>query len=350
MDRIEQLDLKIMRYQPLAPSSWLPLPTELENSRSLINVENTKDHLCAVWAILASLHHQEVGDPKDPVCYERWLKTFTMHNVEFPLKLNDISRLESGNQLRINLFGWDSEKAELFPVYISKVRQAVPLVELLYYDNLNNQSHYVAITNFNGLASRVRGGEQNSSSWRHFCRRCMVGFRTRKRLEKHGIDCDQFKPQCIRYPDPNNQEQCWLRFKNYHYQHRLSHVIYADFESLLLPISTVAPDPATSYTIRVQQHKMFAYAMIMVGPDGKSIKSDLYTDEKDAMKTFVVTLFEWEKEIGKAKSEANIGMPADWKAPASITDCFICGLPLEANLLVDPVVRDHDHYSGQVRI
>src|SRR6185437_11776278 len=104
-----------------------------------------------------------------------------------------------------------------------------------------------------------------------------------------------------------------------------------------------------SYTMRVQHHQMFAFGMVLVGPDGTAIKSEFYVHGEDAMECFVKTLFDWEKEILQAKNEANVGMPPDWTAPSSITDCFICRKPLDIKPS-DPVVRDHDHYTGMVRI
>lgn len=58
-DHIEQLEIHLNKFKPLAGSSYIPLPSELARRKAIIYVHNNDDQ-CFRWAILSALHHEEV--------------------------------------------------------------------------------------------------------------------------------------------------------------------------------------------------------------------------------------------------------------------------------------------------
>ena len=53
---------------------------------------------------------------------------------------------------------------------------------------------------------------------------------------EHERKCLRVNDCEIILPDPEDEEQCVLKFKNFHHKLSVSFVIYADFESVLEPI------------------------------------------------------------------------------------------------------------------
>ena len=120
MKRVERLDFYTSYDNTLSASQYLELPSPLNSCRSLINVRNIDDNYCMVWSILASRHHKDAADPTDPDEYRDRFSTINTKGIDFPLRLEDVPKLESRNKIRINLIGWDAERKKLFPIYLNK--------------------------------------------------------------------------------------------------------------------------------------------------------------------------------------------------------------------------------------
>ncbi|GBO32083.1 hypothetical protein AVEN_95751-1 [Araneus ventricosus] len=54
-DSVIHMELKTATYHPLAPSSYIPLPSKLAAKKAVINIKNT-DQKCFIWSVLAALH------------------------------------------------------------------------------------------------------------------------------------------------------------------------------------------------------------------------------------------------------------------------------------------------------
>ncbi|GFW03369.1 uncharacterized protein TNCV_4939021 [Trichonephila clavipes] len=55
LDEILHLEVKTCAYQPLAPSSYIPLPKTITKKKAVINIKNS-DEKCFLWCVLAALH------------------------------------------------------------------------------------------------------------------------------------------------------------------------------------------------------------------------------------------------------------------------------------------------------
>src|SRR5688500_6862015 len=122
--------------------------------------------------------------------------------------------------------------------------------------------------------------------------------------------CQDFSPQRVRYPEAGTKDEI-LKFNSIHLQHKLSHVIYADFESALLPIDGAQPNPDTSFTNKVHEHVPVAVGMLLVGPNNEHIQ---YFDHLgfSCVKIFMEKLREWQKFILEEK-QRNIAIPPNWR-------------------------------------
>ncbi|GFY77356.1 uncharacterized protein TNIN_5301 [Trichonephila inaurata madagascariensis] len=55
LDEILHLEVKTCAYQPLAASSYIPLPKIIAKKKAVINIKNSNDK-CFLWCVLAALH------------------------------------------------------------------------------------------------------------------------------------------------------------------------------------------------------------------------------------------------------------------------------------------------------
>ena len=56
LEKINNLELKIVKFNPIRGSSYLALPSELVNDRNLINIRNINDSNCFLYCYTAAYH------------------------------------------------------------------------------------------------------------------------------------------------------------------------------------------------------------------------------------------------------------------------------------------------------
>ena len=92
MEEIECLKLHLMRYRPVKGGSYVPLPKEIINSKSILNIQN-KDDKCFLWYILAALH--PVPKDEHPYRVGKYLPyedELNMDGIEYPVSFRDIPK------------------------------------------------------------------------------------------------------------------------------------------------------------------------------------------------------------------------------------------------------------------
>ena len=57
LDKIMKLDIKIVKFSPIRASSYLALPRELANERSVLNIRNQNDEKCFFYCYTAAFHN-----------------------------------------------------------------------------------------------------------------------------------------------------------------------------------------------------------------------------------------------------------------------------------------------------
>ena len=86
---------------------------------------------------------------------------------------------------------------------------------------------------------------------KHFCRYCLQAFSTEDMLKRHIKDC--FKTngkQRIIMP----KKGTYVKLKNYDRKIKSPFMIYADFESILVPEDNGKQNPKESYLNKYQKH------------------------------------------------------------------------------------------------
>ena len=91
-------------------SSFLNLPEKLKKSNYILNIKNLADEECAKWCILAHLFPKYTEQQKrstDVNVYKQHEKDLVTTGVQFPLRIEDASKLENLNGLNINIYSID---------------------------------------------------------------------------------------------------------------------------------------------------------------------------------------------------------------------------------------------------
>ena len=137
------LDLKTAKYQPLRGNSFIETPLYIRKG-GVINVQNN-DNQCFEYAVPSAEH--PVNPRQYPEClskYQQYLGTLNFNNIDFPVKISNISKFEKQNEeLSINVFG---SNECFYPLYLSKRSVGRPIDILLIIDKDDPfKSHYICI-------------------------------------------------------------------------------------------------------------------------------------------------------------------------------------------------------------
>ena len=146
VDKIEDIKINIANYEPLAGSSYIPLPPKLNNSmKGLINLKN-KDDECFKWCHIRFINptnsHPERINKQD----KKIADTLDYRGINFPMKARDYEIIEERFNINVNVFGYENR---VFSLYVSKKSNEQVLNVLLISND--GKYHYVYIKDFNRL-------------------------------------------------------------------------------------------------------------------------------------------------------------------------------------------------------
>ena len=131
---IEEAVTEIYRVNDIKASSYIELPDNYKNNKSIIKIQN-KDNFGFLWCILAHLHPAEINKHRVSN-YIPYINTKDISDLNFPMRVNDIPKFEKKNNLNINVFELTKEfKPYSYKNYNEKQ------IHLLFKEN-----HYCLIT------------------------------------------------------------------------------------------------------------------------------------------------------------------------------------------------------------
>lgn len=359
LEKIEFLDVNINKCEPLRASSYIPLPKTVQAKKACVNIKNSDD-ACFLWAVTSALY------PADKNCdrvtsYPHYTNVFNLNDIKCPVSFKDINKFERLNKLSVNVYGIDSNNKNkrgkknrqnlrllkddddddddgnltVVPLRISKVCNVMEQhVNLLYYE-CGTISHYCWIKQLSRLV-RSQITKFKNRVW--LCDGCLHHFTNEVKLKlHHTIGCGN---KLIQLP---TEEDKFLKFKNFSRKMKVPFVIYADFESILMPIDK--KNDINTYNTHKHVPCSFAY-YIHCEYDEKLSKFVMYRGE-DCVKKFVEFIYEDAENI--AKILATIVPPMKTMTTTmseSGGNCHICEKPIDEN---QKYVIDHCHLTGKIR-
>ena len=245
--------------------------------------------------------------------------------------------------MSINVYGIEDGRKVIYTLRVSDAVIPGKHVDLLLHE-LGEIQHYSTIKDFSRL---INGQLSSDHDTMYCCKKCLHAYSTPELLVKHPKDCCHV--QNTKFP-----KDLRCRFTNIQKQLVAPFVVYADFESVLKPISDIDTTQGVtlgeeSSTTAFQEHIpcSFAYKIASsVDPDF-SRPLVMYRGE-DAAEKFVRDLKREAKQLNTEYIKAPKPMifsVADSLAYTNATTFHICTKPLTG----DDSVRDHCHITGIYR-
>lgn len=341
VDKICKLELGICRYDPLFATSYVDLPKELKGKKAVLNIKNS-DEKCFLWSVLASLHPlSRFNNPQRVAKYFQYETELNMNQISYPVKISDIPKFERANDISVSVLSYELEKnrkLQLFPLYLSKLRNARHHVNLLYITD-EISSHYCLIRDLNRLLSDLTGHKAKS----FYCNHCLNRFSLERTLANHYTLCSQHEPQVTKLPAVGKNI---LKFERFDYTIRVPYVIYADFECLLIKkgLDNIQHDN----TQQVASHIPSGFCYVIIGPNGLPVKTPVIYRGDDVVKRFLYAVTEEERMIQRIlKTIVPMTLTQeDEETFANAAVCKLCKRPFTES---DFKVRDHDHLTGRFR-
>ena len=119
IDSVIDHTISISKYNPLAGSSHIKLPKDLDHVRKgLINTKSTDDSECFKWCLVKYLNPADHNPRRITKTDKDFAKRLDFKDIKFLVKIREIHKLEKNNSIDISVFGYENK--EKYPICVSK--------------------------------------------------------------------------------------------------------------------------------------------------------------------------------------------------------------------------------------
>ena len=336
IERVIAITLHHVPYEPLAGNSYIPSPKFIADKKAVLNIQN-EDNKCVLWSILAYLHPRTYAQhPYRARNYLEYEHEINMQGVSFPTPLTDICKIETNNNISVNVFGYDKDDG-VFPLRISKDMKDKHINLLLLAEG--DKRHYCLIRDF----SRLMGQRTKHHGQAFYCYNCLHGFTRNDLLQNHVELCYKKKTTKVVYPEEGSS----IKFEHFKKQLQAPFIIYADFECYTTKIATCSNDPKQSSTEAYQRHEPSSFSCMTVCADDAHSTAPVVYRSENVVEALYEHLMKEEKRIRNILKQPKemVMTEEDKEQFTAATVCHICEKSLEG----ETPVRDHDHLTGKFR-
>ena len=240
----------------------------------------------------------------------------------------DFSKIETQNNICINVFGYENELVFLIFISEQKFEDSMDLL-LLFEDD---KSHCVYIKDFNTFMFHKT--KNKDIKW--FCKSCLQCFSSKNILIRHKEDYLRSSVDI---------EEGIIKFENYSKQLLVPFKIYAHFECNLQDTEIYEGSGTKKYNDHVPCS--YAYKIVCIN-DRYSKPIVVYRGENTIYEFIKAILKEYKycKKIVKEHFNKNLIMSEEEYLFQQSNSCWICKKLIDNN---DEKVRDHCHVTGKFR-
>jgi len=343
IDRVLRFVLCISTFRPLHGSTYIPTPEWLKLKQCLINVQNTDDSCCFMWAILSALY-PATQNPHRVSHYRPYKDRLNVEGLEFPLPIKQIPLFEKNNpSISINVLYPDGESRGFCVLYLSPHRQREHHVNLLLLDDPENPSkhHFTWIKHMSALVCH----RTNHKEKVYVCNSCLHPFYSQQSLEHHVPLCRQFSPQQMEYPNPLDEDDSTLKFRSKQKQHPIPFYLVADFESFLAPVQRAEAEKSSGVNI-IDEHVVSGFCVYRVTPHEQHQTPPFIYSGPEPMSKFYDHVMSEGRDISRIV-RGYVDMLPLTSAQSDEYDravtCANCGVPFTKD---NKKVHHHCHISG----
>ena len=229
-------------------------------------------------------------------------------------------------------------------IYICrKGRDYNRIVNLMLKANVENpnKKHYVAVKSLSRLLSKQNSKHKEAQ---HFCTNCLNGFESEIIRDEHYEYCRSKDSVRVEMPTKNPI----VKYADGQYQFKVPFVIYADFESILVPVSGAPSNPEMPSTRGINVHQPSGWCMYSKFAYGKVTNPLKQYRGRDCVSKFCETIIAEAKRLYKSAPKKPMDKLTKEQTVEFLTakDCHICFKKFSSK---DRKVRDHCHYTGKYR-
>ena len=204
---------------------YIPLLKWLVKKQAIINMKNKDDDECFKWCIGRSQNSVEKNAERITPLLRKQCEEFNWDGISFPIKWRDSDKFERNNDISINVLGLVDNKI----VTLRKTKQKKEKHVILFKLKNETTEHFAWVKNLNRLWFGIGS---NHHSQRHVCDGCLNSFASEKSLAVHQEFCVHDGVRAILPPVGST-----MKFKKLEAVTEVPFVIFADFESILKPVS-----------------------------------------------------------------------------------------------------------------
>ena len=247
-ESVEELNLHFNKIDLRRGASYIETPKWLKSKKAIINPKNAHNVYCFMHAITIALFHKELGTNPERITKKliAYAQKFNWHDIDFPASYEDYAIFEKLNEdVALNVLYVPFNEVNICPEYISKRNfNTKNQVTLLKITDESDKWHFLALPSIldeDGVKrptkslSRLMEGIASKSHGDFYCYGCLHSFCTQSTLKNY-VELCKYNDFCkIELPkEGKNIKQYAPGAKSL----KMNSVIYADFESILLPYST----------------------------------------------------------------------------------------------------------------
>ena len=224
-DEFLYLDINFHQLNLTRGSSYLPLPDLLVRKKAIVNPHNN-DEECFKWSVITV---EKVGmkDPQRVSNLRKFKDNYDWSGLEFPVSIKDIGKFKTRNNISVNILAVEGRDIDIH----RKSQRMGREINLLMVseDGIN---HYTAIKSLSRL---LKSSNTKHKCKQHFCMNCLQGFTQELSRDQHQVYCEDNESVRVEMPKQGST----VEFKDGQNQFKVPFIMYADFESILEPMSPV---------------------------------------------------------------------------------------------------------------
>jgi len=110
LSQILDLTVNVNRYNPMRVGCYVKLSRDITTKKAVINVQLT-DNACFAWSVTA-LYPAERNSERE-LSYPHCMTVLNINDIEFPMTLKNIGKIERLNNVSINIYNIEEQKVLL---------------------------------------------------------------------------------------------------------------------------------------------------------------------------------------------------------------------------------------------
>ena len=249
--------LQVVKSKLKRVGTYVKTPEWIFNKNAIINPCNLDDNYSFAWAIIISMHYDEIGRNHNRMSkLKRYVNNYNWNDINFPTDKRDRDRFEKNNSnIALNIFSAHETDKQLDNIRVSKFNRTRPHKVVLLVITDGEKWHFTSVRNETRLFRGVFSKHHND----YYCFKCRQSYRTDNALKRL---CLSNKDCHVKLPFKNKRI---VKYEKDLRSTKSSHVIYLNYESSLKDLKDKTNiNENESYQIKSNLHVPCGYGIHFV--------------------------------------------------------------------------------------